>query len=185
MMTLLRTMDPSLDAVIEAACSGEAEAFRQLVERCNPQLADYVAARSISWICCEECVQATWVTAHAKLGSYQQGRDFGAWLRGIARLHIKEWLRRNAKGRRSLDEVVLESIEEDDDDQPGRPEDLEDCLQALQPRVRTMLERRHVESVPVKRLAQQFKQTEAAIAGLLRRARSQVQRCLEHKASRS
>ena len=184
LVACLMAMDNELNQLIAAAGSGDAEAFRQLVERCNPDLAAFVASRAPSWDCCEECVQSTWITVHAKLSTFERDRDFGAWLRGIARLHLLELLRRRRD--RPLDAALLARLEQPAEadlatEPVARAADLDECLAALQPRIRTMLERRHVESVPVKRLAQQFKQTEAAIAGLLRRARAQLQRCLSSK----
>jgi len=56
---------------------------------------------------------------------------------------------------------------------------LERCLQALSPRAQTLARRRFAEQVPINRLAQQFKQTRAAIANSLTRIRAGLRSCVE------
>lgn len=63
---------PLDSAVLAAAGRGEANAFRRLVLHCNADLASYVAAHAPSWDACEECVQATWITVHTKLATFER-----------------------------------------------------------------------------------------------------------------
>ncbi len=56
------------------------------------------------------------------------------------------------------------------------------CLDQLQPRARELVQRRHLQSMPLADLARQFKQPMAALSVALHRIRRSLRRCLEEGA---
>ena len=181
--------DAQRDVVVRRVQDGDREAYRLLVEDLEREVRGFVAARASSLELVDEVVQSAFVEAYRNLSNYELRGTFVSWVKGFARNLLKRELAQRAR-LVSTDQEVLEGLvssasldalaEEDAAD--GRREDLariERCLAALSPRARLMAERRFVEQVPINRIAQQFKQTRAAIANALSRIRASLRTCVE------
>jgi RNA polymerase sigma-70 factor, ECF subfamily len=176
------------DAVIRRVMNGERDAYRLLVEDLEREVRGFVAAHASSLELVDEVVQAAFVEAYRQLHTYELRGTFASWVKGFARNLLKRELASRAR-LVSTDQEVLDSLvstsalddlaEERVADQ--KREDLariERCLSALSPRARLMVQRRFVEQVPINRIAQQFKQTRAAIANALTRIRAGLRTCV-------
>lgn len=180
-------MDPAQrDEVVARIRAGERDAYRLLVEDLEREVRGFVASRATSLELVEEVVQGAFVEAYRHLSSYELRGTFAAWVKGFARNLLRRELAQRAR-LVSTDEEVLESLvaqsavsDLERDAADDRRDDLvriERCLAALSPRARLMVQRRFVEQVPINRIAQQFKQTRAAIANALSRIRSGLRTC--------
>jgi RNA polymerase sigma-70 factor (ECF subfamily) len=180
-------MDPAQrDEVVARVKGGERDAYRLLVEELEREVRGFVASRATSLELVEEVVQGAFVEAYRNLAAYELRGTFAAWVKGFARNLLRRELAQRAR-LVSTDEEVLEGLvaqsassELERDAVEDRRDDLariERCLDALSPRARLMVQRRFVEQVPINRIAQQFKQTRAAIANALTRIRSGLRSC--------
>jgi RNA polymerase sigma-70 factor (ECF subfamily) len=180
-------MDPGQrDEVVARVKAGERDAYRLLVEELEREVRGFVASRATSLELVEEVVQGAFVEAYRNLAAYELRGTFAAWVKGFARNLLRRELAQRAR-LVSTDEEVLEGLvaqsaagELERDAAEDRRDDLariERCLDALSPRARLMVQRRFVEQVPINRIAQQFKQTRAAIANALSRIRSGLRTC--------
>lgn len=180
-------MEPSQrDEVVRRVQAGERDAYRLLVDDLEREVRGFVASRATSLELVEEVVQGAFVEAYRNLATYELRGTFGAWVKGFARNLLRRELAQRAR-LVSADEEVLEGLvaqsaisdleREADDNRRDDLARIERCLAALSPRARLMAQRRFVEQVPINRIAQQFKQTRAAIANALTRIRSGLRTC--------
>lgn len=181
--------DAQRDLVVRRVQDGDREAYRLLVEDLEREVRGFVAARASSLELVDEVVQSAFVEAYRNLSAYELRGTFVSWVKGFARNLLKRELAQRAR-LVSTDQEILEGLVSsvaldalaEDDAADDRREDLariERCLAALSPRARLMAERRFIEQVPINRIAQQFKQTRAAIANALSRIRASLRTCVE------
>ena len=183
----------AIDLLACAWQQGDREAFTALVLELQGELRLYVSSCSDSRELVEEILQETFVTCFHKIGLYQPRGTFLAWLRTIARNHlIDHWRerRRCASLEGDLAEQLLAAAGlsdlEGDPDQDHEQRSLQSrrlhrCLDALAPRARALIERRHLDSRPLAELARQFKQSMASLSVTLHRIRQSLRRCMEAK----
>ncbi len=171
-----------LDAIVELAQGGSREATCELIHRVQGELRNFVAARAPSIDLVDEMVQAALVLAIERIRDYELRGTFTSWLKGIAVNLLRTEMRRLRRQASQLDEAVLAHSEArlDEDDEQAIAH-LRDCLSELPPRSRLMLERHYDASLPIKRMAQQFKLNGPALAMALFRIREVVRRCLAAK----
>ena len=183
--------DPGdLDPLVRRARAGDRDAFRDLVLATQARLALSIASHLVTRDLIEEVLQETYVTAFEKLDQYRQEGAFLAWLKAIARNRLfliwRERRRAALAHGDALDEVVadhhLADLEEDAADQRAdQVRRMAACLERLPPRARTLLERRYRDGHALATLAQNFKQTTAALSVTLFRLRQQVRACIESR----
>lgn len=180
-------MEPAeLDTLAVRAQGGDREAFRELVIATQIAVRVAIAWRVRSQDLVEEVLQETFVVAYQQLPTYHPGGTFVPWLKGIARHLLSKELR--ARRRQvALEGDLVERILAGSDDEPD-PEDearaataLHECLAALAPRARLLINRRYGEDLPLATLARQFKQKATTLATILMRIRACLQDCLRGK----
>jgi len=91
----------SLATAMAAAQNGDAEAYRLLLRRCVPVIADVARARGFRGAVVEDIVQETLLTVHRVRHTYDPGRPFLPWLRAIARRRAIDALRQHLRRRGS------------------------------------------------------------------------------------
>src|SRR5205814_1926484 len=79
--------------VVERARAGEAEAFRVIFERHAPAVRRFLGDLFRDAPAADEATQETFVRAHAKIRSLEEGDRLSSWLLGIARRVFLEQLR--------------------------------------------------------------------------------------------
>jgi RNA polymerase sigma-70 factor (ECF subfamily) len=180
---------PQRDSVIRRVMAGERDAYRLLVEDLEREVRGFVAAHASSLELVDEVVQAAFVEAYRHLHTYELRGTFASWVKGFARNLLRRELASRARlvstDREVLDGLVSSAALDELADERVAEQKREDlarigrCLEALTPRARLMVQRRFVEQVPINRIAQQFKQTRAAIANALTRIRAGLRSCVQ------
>jgi RNA polymerase sigma-70 factor (ECF subfamily) len=179
----------NFDDLVVRAQGGDKDAFQHMVHLLLDEIRIFVAARARSFDLVDEVVQATFVTCYQSLQNYEPRGAFISWLKSIARHRLLQELQRRSKFC-SLEgdalEAVLahasgEDLESSATDDGERCELMRICLANLPERPREMLQRHHAHGISISRLAQQFKQSESAIVGTLKRIRRMVRACMESK----
>ncbi len=184
----------AIDRLVVTAQGGDRDAFAAVVVGLYPQLAGFLAFHAPTPDVMDEIIQATFVTAFERLATYEPRATFAGWLKGIARNLLRQELTRRARLTGSDLEVIegllasaaqtdLERAEQHADEQSALLARLRRCFERLSPRTRQIAERRFIEDVPLGRLAQQFKQSRAAIAKILFVVRRDLRQCAEQAIS--
>ncbi len=186
----------AIDQLVIAAQGGDRDAFAQVVVELYPQLAGFLAFHAPTPDVMDEIVQASFVTAFERLSTYEPRATFAGWLKGIARNLLRQELARRARLTGSDLAVIeglladaalgdLEQAEQQTDRQQQLLSRLRQCFDKLSPRTRQIAERRFIDDVPLNRLAQQFKQSRAAIAKILFVVRRDLRTCAEQSGTAS
>ena len=88
----------------------ESKSFEILVREHHRRLLTYAQSLIHDAVSAEDVVQEAFVTAYRKMDTFDAGRDFGVWVRGIIRFKALEW--RRGRGEQPLDDAVLERLDQ-------------------------------------------------------------------------
>jgi RNA polymerase sigma-70 factor, ECF subfamily len=178
--------DDTLDQLAVRARSGDSDAFRQVVLRTESDLRAYVASLAPVPAVIDEVVQAAFVSAYQNLRQYRGDGAFIGWLKTIARNHALRALREQKRfaelnGDALEQALVVSALEtfEDVQDDAAQRRRLQDCLQALPARSRTLIEARYAQGISAVQLARDLSRTEVWVRVTLCRVRQALRRCLE------
>lgn len=104
---IVRTPRELSDAdLAELGAEGDASAQSEIFVRHKQAVARTVAALLGPEAEIEDLTQETFIRAYPRMGELESGARLGAWLRGIAVLVAREWLKKKARRRWSLFEVL-------------------------------------------------------------------------------
>jgi RNA polymerase sigma-70 factor (ECF subfamily) len=98
-------MTEPLNATIQAAADGDAEAWRRLVDAYSGRVYGLVYRQCGNPELAEEITQATFVTVVGKLGAYHERGRFEAWLFRIALNRLRDEMRRRKRQAETVDDV--------------------------------------------------------------------------------
>ncbi len=135
----------------------------------------------------EDLFQEVCVVAVRKAAEFQDGTNFVAWARSIARHKLREQLRRRSGV--SVDDAFFEGVESAFDaagagaDPDARKEALRRCLGEVQDRARQMLVWRYEEGLSAAAIAERMGQSRAAVNSLLQRVRELLRDCVQRRSA--
>lgn len=166
----------------------KSDCFEELVREHQAGLRAYIRALGAQDAWVDDIAQEAFLLAYRRLDRFQEGADFGRWLRGIARNLVLNDLRKNSRRSRLLHDSIageLANVEEPEPfgDAPvaGLLQAMADCVARLPARSRELLQRRYSESADASTLAQAFQLSAAAVRQTLVRTRAAVRRCMQGK----
>ena len=173
---------------IQAVLAGEADAYRVLVRRYSPAVYAVLGNRVADSQALDDLVQETFIAAYQALGRFDQSRDFGAWIKGIARNKMLMYFR-EAYTRRDvvveLQDDVLTAVWHGADEAKSTA-NLEErlvllrrCLVEMPERAQRVLQAKYFDGRSVIAIAEELETTVDAVSCLLYRARRQLKVCME------
>ncbi len=181
--------DLSTARLVERVVRGQVECFEELVRRYQHEVFRVVSAMLFDRTRVEEFVQGVFVKAFLSLNTFEAGREFGPWIRTIARNLVREELRRSSRYSRRLEayrEMAAADRGEDGDGE-GRREQLGNalraCLRTLPERARTALDLRYRQALDFERIAVEMDATPGAVRNLLCRVRERLRQCIRKQVS--
>jgi len=187
-------MTGNVKSAIDAVLGGRIEAYAEVVRAYQSDIWRVVAYALRDVSTTEDLVQQVFVSAYMGLERYDTDRDFGAWLRSIARNLVRNEIRRGVRERGAL-RTYRESLAArlGDDEATGREEArmeglrgaLEKCREGLSPDAGHALDLRYARSLDFGRIAEALGRTVAATRQLLSRVRLALRRCIEERTARS
>jgi len=142
------------DLVLRCA-RGEAAAYRELVERIEKPLVNFILRFVGERHVAEDLFQEVCVIAVQKAAEFQDGTSFIAWARTIARNKLREQLRRRSGV--NVDDAFFDGLESAFDavrDPDVRKDALRRCLGEIQERTRQMLVWRYEEGLSAASIAE-------------------------------
>jgi RNA polymerase sigma-70 factor (ECF subfamily) len=176
---------PDTDLLVRRIRSGETECFAEIIRRFERPVWRVVAAMLQDFEQSREVQQQVFMSAYMHLDQYQLGRDFGVWIKSIARNCVRQELRRLARESNRL-EVYRLRLEERWKDLVAAEcheeqylEALARCRQQLPERSAQAVTWRYEQAKSFEEIAALLETTREAAEKLLSRARSLLRACIE------
>ena len=173
----------STGEILERVRSGNVGAYAELVRAHQSEVWKVVMFGLHDLDTSADLVQQAFVDAYFALDRFEEGRDFGPWVRGIARNLVRQELRRRGReGRRYSAyrehlEVTGENERAEEHEQALRKA-LGHCRDKLEGSAREALDLRYQSSLCFPEIAEKIGRTVAATRQLLQRVRLQLKGCI-------
>lgn len=176
------------DQIIKKVLDGEYEFYSQLVSKYNIEVVKVVSAMLYSYQEIDDLVQKTFIEAYNKLDRYEFGRDFGKWIKGIARNMVRAHLRTNSrldKHIRVYQEWSLSQLEADDclDTLQKKYSALEKCFEKVSDSNRSIMELKYRKRLSIQAIAEQLNRSLDGITKALSRTRTELRTCVRRNLS--
>ena len=163
------------------------ELFADLVKEHQVSLRVFVRSLGVEsgWV--DDLAQDTFVVAYREMDSYDPDRDFGKWLRGIARNLVRNELRKQGRHRRILHESLSQHLLDLAENEKDREVDvtqlsaLRDCVEQLPGKSRELVRSRYFEGWDATILADKFEMKAATVRQTLLRIRRQLYQCVNQR----
>jgi|ERR1044071_2373671 RNA polymerase sigma-70 factor (ECF subfamily) len=173
-----------IESVVGRVLCGEIEAFEQIVRRYQQEVWRVVAAMLLNAQKTEDLVQQSFIKAYQNLHRYQPGRDFGAWLKEIARNEVRQEIRRFTREDRRLELYHAHLVQMYDNpsgsaQQAALEETLVHCTDKLPPASVRLLDLRYQASLNFAEIAASAGRTIDATRQQLARIRDSLRECIE------
>jgi len=153
------------------------EQFMAIQSRLYRYIATLVAGRTDA----EDLLQKTALSAWRERQRFEQGRDFFAWVCGVARNHVRHYYRSAKRSRVTIDSDVAEQLAvqlvEQDHETRQMQDALDECLRRLPGEQRKLLQRFY-EGATAGTLAQELGRSVDALYKSLQRTRTALSACV-------
>lgn len=166
--------------------AGEAAQQVQLVQklfiRHSAKLRAYLLPLAVDVSAVDDILHSAFLAATAKAAQYDQGTNFVAWARAIARLELLQFSRQRRRWPHLLSPEAIDALSEDapevavDDERLAA---IRHCVEQLAPRSREAMDLRYNQSLPPSQVAQRMQLGIQSVHVMLSRARAAVQQCAE------
>jgi len=179
-----------INAIIDRILGGQVDAYGEIVRAYQDAIWRVIAFGLHDISTTEDLVQQVFVNAYFKLDTFKRDRDFGAWLRGIARNQLREEMRRRRRYTRRL--ATYRERQEArlaDNSAFERHEDqlraaLDACRESLSPSAAEALEMRYTKALGFAEIAAALQRTVAATRQMMGRIRLSLRACIEERMAR-
>jgi RNA polymerase sigma-70 factor, ECF subfamily len=152
---------------------------------CQDRLYAYILGLLGDPIAAEDVLQETNLAATEQMADAAAVNDFTGWLFGVARHHVQDHRRRQARQRLLFRDDLLDLLA---DELPSATAELSDrqlalrgCLAALPSEHRELILRRYRPGETVQRLAAELRRTVGVISQTLYRIRLALLQCIQGK----
>jgi RNA polymerase sigma-70 factor (ECF subfamily) len=175
-------MAPLADPEMNLIPSSGDDWFVTVLVPAQSRLYRYIAALVPNRADAEDLFQKTCLTAWQERRRFEAGRDFFAWLCGVARNHIRHHYRGRQRSPVGLDPTVVEQLAErlaeQDDYFQRREAALSSCLDKLPMKQRRLVEGYYRREQSIKDLAVELGCAVEAAYKALQRVRAALQECI-------
>jgi RNA polymerase sigma-70 factor (ECF subfamily) len=171
---------------------GDRELFIEQVREHHAGLRGFVRSLGVDPLWVDDVAQEAFIVAYNRLGEFDHSRDFGAWLRGIARNLVINERRKDARRKRiisdNLTEVLIasSSATDEEEDEMGdlalvRLNALKECVKGLPEKSLRLLKSRYEDDNSAQDIAEEFSMNPPAVRKALERMRTALRDCMEEK----
>lgn len=179
--------DGVLQELAKYAQGGDADAFGDIVRATHDGVRGYLRARMRDWASADDLAQDVFVTAFLKIRDFRGESTVEIWLRGIARNHLRNFLRKHREeavgGSGELQALLDQSCDHWDREgvADGRLQALRECLAQLPEQATALLKERYVKDRNVREIAKESGRGYSALAMQFLRMREVLAECIERK----
>lgn len=168
------------------------ELFIQQVREHHSGLRGFVRSLGVDPLWVDDVAQEAFIVAYNRLDEFDHSRDFGAWLRGIARNLVINERRKDARRKRILSDNLTEvliassSVSDEEDEEMGdlalmRLNALKECVKSLPEKSLRLLKSRYEDDNSAQDIAEEFSMNPPAVRKALERMRAALRECMEEK----
>ncbi|MFH1269203.1 MAG: sigma-70 family RNA polymerase sigma factor [Planctomycetota bacterium] len=174
-----------MDELIGLILGGQVDLYEEVIRRYQGDVMAVVGGLLADRGQAEDLVQQVFVDAYFALPRFELGRDFGPWIRTIARNAVREQLRKQWRYDRRLrayHEILAARLADDrraDHDERMLVEALNGCINRLPEREATAIRLRYHEDLSMDEIAAVLGNTAGTVRNLLCRARTGLRECLQ------
>lgn len=168
------------------------KSFDILAAEYRPMVVTYLKAILGDEHLAEDLAQDTFLAAHRSIESFEQDRNFGAWLRGIARNKALEDRRAAARHPMLVDSCIVEGMEQvytlfDESTGPweGRIAQVRGCVGQLSDQLKPAVIAVYSHGQTIRQAAAGLGASFSAVAKRLSRARDLIRQCVERSLQNS
>jgi RNA polymerase sigma-70 factor (ECF subfamily) len=182
-----RSDEPSTDELVRRVLAGDTQAFAHVVRRYERDVWKIVALMLRDHAATEGFVQQCFVRAYERLGTYELGRDFGLWLKAIARNLVRNELRRSTRENERISEYrnyLLAAHAEDgaaDEEELRLQRALAACREGLPEASMRALALRYEDALSLEEVSAAIGRTIVATRRMLFRLRLVLRACVEKR----
>jgi len=174
---------------IALVLSGQLDAYAELVQAYQQDVWRVVAAMLLDTQKTEDLVQQAFVNAYRHLDRFEPGRDFGRWLKEIARNLVRHELRTRWREDRRLElyrRHLLSACDDADaaDTENRVAEALAGCEQNLPADAANLVNLRYRQALDFGQIASRVGRTVEATRQQLARIRLALRDCIQRKLAR-
>ncbi|MCG8602286.1 MAG: sigma-70 family RNA polymerase sigma factor [Verrucomicrobiales bacterium] len=168
------------------------ELFTEQVREHHASLRGFVRSLGVNPLWVDDVAQEAFIVAYNRLDEFDRERDFGAWLRGIARNLVINERRKDARRKRilsdNLTDVLLStsSVAEDEEEEVGdtglaKLNALRECIRNLPEKSLVMLKSRYEDENSAQDIAEELDMKPPAVRKALERVRTSLRKCMEER----
>ncbi len=166
--------------------------FVEQVREHHASLRGFIRSLGVNPLWVDDVAQEAFIVAYNRLDEFDQDRDFGAWLRGIARNLVINERRKDARRKRilsdNLTDVLLStsSVPDAEEEELGdrglaRLQALRECIQELPERSLALIKAKYEENASALAIAEALDMKAPAVRKALERLRASLRRCMEKR----
>jgi RNA polymerase sigma-70 factor (ECF subfamily) len=179
---------PETDSIVTRVLAGDLDAFELLVRSYQQEVWKVVSATLFNRQKAEDLVQTTFVNAYHHLDRYEAGRDFGAWLKEIARNEVRQEIRRSLREDRRLQLYQQQLVRDYDEpaessQQALREEALSHCKERLPAASERLVSLRYDSGLNFEEIAARIGRNVEATRQQLARIRLALRECIKRQLS--
>ena len=176
------------DEIIQEVLAGNKDRFRLLVREYGLLVRGFLSARLYHLEDAEDLAQEAFLTAYAKLSTYEIGTNFRAWLLTIAKFQLTNHWRKTSRRSNAMDRFrhdIAEAIQPElkkasDELDQERIGNLLGCIAKLPDRTRHLI-RAGLDGVRMETLAEELNLKPNALYQLRHRAHQALRKCMEEE----
>jgi RNA polymerase sigma-70 factor (ECF subfamily) len=173
-----------IDNILSRVLAGEVDAYEAVVRWYEQDVWKVVAAMLFNTQKTEDLVEQSFINAFQHLHQYQRGRDFGAWIKEIARNQVRQEIRHCLREDRRMElyHAHLEqtyALSSSTTTEALLDEALAECTAKLPPSSSKLLDLRYNAALDFGEIASRIGRTVEATRQQLARIRLILRECIE------
>ena len=162
--------------------------FEELVHEHHVRVRAFVRSLGADpdWV--DDLSQEAFIKAYNDWDSFDQSRDFGKWVRGIAANLVRNEIRKQSRRQRLLQSNLSELLlnhrsEPEESNNPLTLDAIRDCLSKLSNAHRDLIRGRYHDGLTAPELADRLEKSAANVRQILVRIRRQIRLCVDQQLS--
>ena len=179
-------MDNDINKAVEKVIAGDRDAYWTIVNQYKLMVRSYVASILFNQSDIDDLTQETFITAYKKLSEFDSSKNFGSWIRGIARFKMTNYMRatkRRGNLMGNFKEKVIDIISPEIEQKLKAESDhsikaLLTCISKLPQNMRLVV-KSGLNGIKAQNLAEEINSTPGAIYNLQYRANGLLRDCVK------
>ena len=186
---MIAAMTAEADRIVRQVLGGRVDAYEELIHAYETDVRRIVLGALIhDPDAARDLVQEVFVSAYFSLSRYEIGKDFGIWVRSIARNLVRKELRRRSRETRRMDFYRSQlSRRLDDGDEADETRDARltaahrQCREKLPDHSKEVLDLHYGQSLKLEQVASTLGRSLEAVKQLLYRVRLLLRDCIDRR----